>query len=64
MKIEIDYQPSTEHYIWKLYTGPDGIDFYEGVAISIGECFEEVIKWEVLNGMGYVNDRLTNLRNA
>ena len=56
MKIEIDYQPSTEHYIWKLYTGADGIDFYEGVAISIGECFEEVIKWEVLNGMRYVND--------
>ena len=56
MKIEIDYQPSTEHYIWKLYTGPDGIDFYEGVAISLGECFEEIIKWEVLNGMRYVNE--------
>jgi len=37
MKIEINYQPSTEHYIWKLYTGADGVDEYEGVAISIGE---------------------------
>ena len=53
MKIEIDYQPGTEHYIWKLYTGADGADEYEGVAISIGECFEEIIKWEVLNGMNY-----------
>ena len=56
MKIEIDYQPGTEHYIWKLYTGPDGADEYEGVEISIGGCFEEVIKWEVLNGMRYVNE--------
>jgi hypothetical protein len=56
MKIEIDYQPSTEHYIWKLYTGPDGADEYEGVEISIGGCFEEIIKWEVLNGRSYVND--------
>ena len=56
MKIEIDYQPSTEHYIWKLYTGPDGINEYDGLASSLGECFEEIIKWEVLNGRSYVND--------
>jgi hypothetical protein len=53
MKVEINYSPSTEHYVWKLWTGPDGIDDYEGVAISLGECFEELIKYETLNGLHY-----------
>ena len=56
MKVEILYHPGDNNYTWKLWTGPDGIDFYNGTEISIGECFEEIIKWEVLNGMRYVND--------
>ena len=56
MKIEILYHPGDGNYSWKLYTGPDGINEYDGLASSLGECFEEVIKWEVLNGMRYVND--------
>ena len=53
MRVEINYNPSTEHYVWQLWTGPDGIDEYEGVAISLGEVFEELIKNETLNGLHY-----------
>ena len=53
MKIEINYSPSTEHYVWKLWTGPDGIDDYEGVAISLGECFQEIIRMDTLNATQY-----------
>ena len=56
MKIEITDNLQDGNYSWKLYTGPDGINEYDGLASSLGECFEEVIKWEVLNGMRYVND--------
>ena len=53
MRIEINYSPSTEHYVWKLWTGPDGIDDYEGVAISLGECFQEIIRMDTLNATQY-----------
>ena len=53
MRIEINYIPSTEHYVWKLWTGPDGIDDYEGVAISLGECFQEIIRMDTLNATQY-----------
>ena len=53
MKVEIHYQPSTHNYNWKLYTGPDGIDEYDGVASSLGECFEQIIKYEVINSEDY-----------
>jgi hypothetical protein len=56
MKIVITDNPQDGNYIWRLYTGPDGIDDYDGLCSSIGECFEEVIKHEVLNAMEYVND--------
>ena len=53
MKVEILYHPGDANYTWKLYTGPDGIDFYNGLASSLGECFEEIIKHEIWNGIHY-----------
>jgi len=56
MKIEIADNLQDGTYTAKIWDGPDGIDYADFVCGSIGECFEEIIKWEVLNGMGYVND--------
>ena len=53
MKIEILYHPGDGNYTWKLYTGPDGINEYDGLASSLGECFEEIIKHEIWNGINY-----------
>ena len=58
MKVEILYHPGDNNYTWKLYTGPDGINFYDGLASSLGECFEEVIKHEIWNGMDYCGEKL------
>jgi hypothetical protein len=57
MKIEITNNLQDNTYTAKIWdTGPDGIDYADFVCGSLGECFEEIIKWEVLNGMRYVND--------
>jgi hypothetical protein len=53
MKIVITDNPKDGNYTWKLYTGPDGADDYNGLCSSIGECFEEIIKYEVWNSMEY-----------
>jgi hypothetical protein len=58
MKVEILYHPGDGNYSWELYTGPDGIDEYNGLASSLGECFEEIIKHEIWNGMDYCGEKL------
>jgi hypothetical protein len=58
MKVEILYHPGDNNYSWKLWTGPDGINFYNGVVISLGEAFEEIIKHEIWNGMDYCGEKL------
>ena len=58
MKVEILYHPGDNNYTWKLWTGPDGINEYDGVAISLGEAFEEIIKHEIWNGMDYCGEKL------
>ena len=58
MKVEILYHPGDGNYSWKLWTGPDGINEYDGVVISLGEAFEEVIKHEIWNGMDYCGEKL------
>jgi hypothetical protein len=58
MKVEILYHPGDANYTWKLWTGPDGINEYDGVAISLGEAFEEIIKHEIWNGMDYCGEKL------
>jgi hypothetical protein len=58
MKIEIIDNPKDGTYTWKLWTGPDGIDFYDGICSSIGEVFEEIIKHEIWNGIDYCGEKL------
>lgn len=53
MKIKIIDIPQDSKYIWRLYTGADGADEYEGICSSIGECFEEIIKREIMNSVSY-----------
>ena len=53
MKIEIADNLQDGTYTAKIWDGPDGIDYADFVCGSLGECFEEIIKWEVLNGMSY-----------
>jgi hypothetical protein len=53
MKIEILDNPKDGTYTWKLWTGPDSIDEYDGLVSSLGEAFEEIIKWEILNSKSY-----------
>lgn len=57
MKLEVVYNPGDSNYSWKLYTGPaDLSDEYDGHCSSLGEVFENVIKYEILNGMTYSYD--------
>jgi hypothetical protein len=42
MKVEILYHPGDANYSWKLYTGPDGIDFYNGLASSLGNALRRL----------------------
>ena len=56
MKIEITDNLQDGTYYAEIWDGPDGIDYADFLCGSLGECFEEIIKWEVLNGMRYVND--------
>jgi hypothetical protein len=37
MKIEIIDNPKDGTYTWKLWTGPDSIDEYDGLVSSLGE---------------------------
>lgn len=53
MKIEINYKPSLDLCYAKIYDGPDGIDEEDFVCGSLGECFEEIIKFRTLNALSY-----------
>jgi hypothetical protein len=58
MKVEILHHPGDDNYSWKLWTGPDGIDFYDGLVSSLGEAFEEIIKHEIWSGIDYCGEKL------
>lgn len=53
MNIEITDNPQDGTFSWKLYTGPDSIDEYDGVCDTLEKCFEEINEWEVLNARNY-----------
>jgi hypothetical protein len=54
MKIVIEQDISgTGEYHWKLFTGPERIDWYEGIADSLGEAFEKVLIAETINAQHY-----------
>ena len=53
MKIEIVYYNKYNQYYAKIHDGPDGIDEEDFVCASLGECFEEIVKWRTLNAEQY-----------
>lgn len=53
MKIEIRHNTNDNTYVWSLWDGPDGIDFFEGVEVDLGQCFEQIITRRVINGLHY-----------
>ena len=56
MKIEINYSPENQNYIWSIYDGPDGIDYTEGCELDLGQCFEQIIKFRLMNSLTYAED--------
>jgi len=54
MKIEIYDNPQDNTYTAKIWDGIDHADFVCG---SLGECFEELIKFRLMNGLTYVDDK-------
>ena len=53
MKIEILYNPENKTYEWKFCDGPEGIDYFEGVELDLGQCFEQIIINRTLNALSY-----------
>lgn len=51
MNIEICYKQGEYH--WSMYDGPDGVDHYTGIAISLGDAFEQIIKNQIMNSIQY-----------
>jgi len=56
MKLEIFHNPTNDTYEWKLWDGPDGIDFFEGSELDLGQCFEQIIIHRTLISLQYTND--------
>ena len=56
MKIEIGRLHALDQYYAKIWDGPNGIDVEDFVCSSLGECFEEIIRWRTLNALHYKND--------
>lgn len=53
MKIIIDENTSNNTYIANVYDGPDGIDHEEFICKTLGEAFEEILRFQILNGLSY-----------
>jgi len=53
MKVEITYNHQDNTYLWKLWDGPDGIDEYSGIELSLGQCFEDIIRARIVNAINY-----------
>ena len=51
MKLEVRYEAG--YYQWKLYDGPDGIDYYRGSAKSLGCAMEQIISKRTENARHY-----------
>ena len=53
MKIEINYIPQDDQYYAKIFDGPDLIDEANFLCSSLGEVFEEIVKWRTLISVSY-----------
>jgi hypothetical protein len=54
VKIVIVYEAG--FYQWKLWDGPDGIDYYRGSAKSLGCAMEQIIQKRYENARYYTDD--------
>ena len=54
MKLQINYIPSQDQYHATIYDGPDGIDEETFTSSSLGQIFEEVVRWRTINSLGYM----------
>ena len=53
MKIEITHIPETDMYEYKVWDGPDGVDYKEGLELDLGQCFEQIVIFRTLNAQNY-----------
>jgi hypothetical protein len=53
---EIHFSPATGLYFWKLWDGPDGIDYRTGYCQTLSECFERIIQARAEIGQHYTAD--------
>lgn len=56
MKIIIDENTQDNTYAVKVFDGPDGIDQAEFVCGSLGEAFEEIMRFRIFNGLSYAEE--------
>jgi hypothetical protein len=56
MTIEITHSEEFRRFTWKLWDGPDGIDYCMGYANSLGECFERIVVARQAITRQYVRD--------
>jgi hypothetical protein len=54
MKLTVDYEAG--YYQWKLWDGPENIDYYRGSAKSLGCAMEQIIQKRYENSRYYTND--------
>lgn len=56
MLVEIVYSPGTGLYTWKLWDGPDGIDYRMGYKETLTECFAAVEAAQTEIGLQYAQE--------
>lgn len=63
MKIIIDHNSQDDIYTVQIYDGPDGIDRADFVCGSLGDCFEEIMRFRVFNGLTYSEDPKESIKS-
>lgn len=57
MKIQINYVPSENLYYAEVWDGPDRIDHEDFLCSSLGEAFEEIVKFRMKVALQYYDVR-------
>ena len=63
MKITINENVLNNTYIVNVYDGPNGIDHAEFICKSLGEAFEEIMRFRAFNAMSYADDPKESLKH-
>ncbi len=53
MKNENSQNPETSMYEYKVFDGPDGINYKEGLELDLGQEFDQIIIFRTLNAQKY-----------